>query len=42
MPIENNTTPNVEITKILIKNINDHLENLNPNLGQMVITNLVE
>jgi hypothetical protein len=32
MPIENNTTPNIEITKILIKNINDHVETLNPNL----------
>jgi hypothetical protein len=32
MPIENNTTPNVEITRILIKNINDHLATLNPNL----------
>jgi hypothetical protein len=32
MPIENNTTPNVEITGVLIKNINNHLANLNPNL----------
>jgi hypothetical protein len=32
MPIQNNTTPNVEITRIIIKDINDHLASLGPNL----------
>jgi hypothetical protein len=31
-PIQNNTTPNVEITGIIIKDINDNLTSLNPNL----------
>jgi hypothetical protein len=31
-PIKNNTTSNVEITRIIIKDINDHLTSLNPNL----------
>jgi hypothetical protein len=32
MPIQNNTTLNVEITWIIIKDINDHLASLGPNL----------
>jgi hypothetical protein len=31
-PIQNNTTPNVDLTKIIIKSINDHLSSLSPNL----------
>jgi hypothetical protein len=30
-PIQNDNTPNVEITRIIIKDINDHLASLNPN-----------
>jgi hypothetical protein len=48
-PIKNNTTTNVEITRIIIKDINDHLASLGPNLKinnipivQMVIVNLVK
>jgi hypothetical protein len=32
VPIKDNTTPNVEVTRIIIKSINDHLKNLSPNL----------
>ena len=32
LPIKKNTTPSVEITKILIKDVNDHLESLRPDL----------
>jgi hypothetical protein len=32
IPIQNNTTPNVEITRIITKDINDHLTSLGPNL----------
>jgi hypothetical protein len=31
LPIKNNTTPSIEITKILIKDVNDYLGSLNPN-----------
>jgi hypothetical protein len=31
-PIKNDIIPNVEITRIIIKDINDHLTSLNPNL----------
>jgi hypothetical protein len=31
-PIQNNTTPNIKITQIIIKSINDHLATLGPNL----------
>jgi hypothetical protein len=32
VPIQNNTTPNIEITRIIIKDINDHLGKLGSNL----------
>jgi hypothetical protein len=32
VPVRNNTTPNVDLTKIIIKSINDHLKSLSPNL----------
>jgi hypothetical protein len=32
LPIKNNTTPSIEITKILIKNVNDFLGSLGDNL----------
>jgi hypothetical protein len=32
VPVKNKTTPNVDLTKIIIKSINDHLISLSPNL----------
>jgi hypothetical protein len=32
VPVQNNTTPSVEITRIIIKDINDHLGKLGHNL----------
>jgi hypothetical protein len=32
VPIKNNTTPSIEISRIIIKNINDHLKPISPTL----------
>jgi hypothetical protein len=49
VPIQNNTTPSIEITRIIIKDINNYLASLNPNLKindilvvQMEIANSVK